>query len=166
MPGLKRRGPRQGFTLIELMIVIGLIALLAGILLPSFQRARSRANLTTCCENLRNLATAVSMYQTDNAGLLPNENLVAPGGSSSFYCSTTATKLYPRYLPRIPKCPLERARTYSYRYYVYKSAAGRAYWVLFCYTSPSLHKDMGCPNAWPVWMCNYPGYPNGVLIKP
>jgi len=165
MPGLKRRSPRQGFTLIELMIVIGLIALLAGILLPSFQRARVRANLTTCGENLRNLATAVSMYQTDNAGLLPRENVISNGSSTGGYITSSFTQLR-RYVPNAPKCPLERARTYSYYYAVYKSAAGRLYWQLLCYTSPSLHRDMGCPGYYPRWMVNYPGYPHGLVLKP
>jgi len=163
--GVPRSRGTAGFTLIELMIVIGLIALLAGILLPSFQRARVRANLTTCGENLRNLATAVSMYQTDNAGLLPDENLVAPGGGRSWYLSSSSTKLY-RYLHRIPKCPLERARAYSYVYAVYKTAAGRSYWALMCYISPSLHRDMGCPGYYPRWMSGYPGFPNGLVLKP
>ncbi len=147
------------------MIVIGLIALLAGILLPSFQRARARARLTTCGENLRHLATAVTMYQTDNAGLLPEETMVALGGGRGFWLDSASTKLY-RYVPRIPICPNERARAYSYYYVVYKSAAGQPFWQILCYNTPSLHADMGCPGAYPRWMCNYPGYSTGVYLKP
>jgi prepilin-type N-terminal cleavage/methylation domain-containing protein len=56
----------RGFTLIELMIVILVILVLAGILLPQFGLARERARKAACVSNQRNLETAVAMWQTDN----------------------------------------------------------------------------------------------------
>ena len=60
-----------GFTMIELLVVIGIIALLAAILFPVFARAREKSRQTTCMNNQRQLVTAVLIYTQDNAEMLP-----------------------------------------------------------------------------------------------
>jgi prepilin-type N-terminal cleavage/methylation domain-containing protein len=55
----------KGFTLIEILIVIAIIAVLAGILFPAFQGARKRSYETTCFSNLRQIGLAVGMYAHD-----------------------------------------------------------------------------------------------------
>ncbi len=58
--------PRRGFTLIELLVVIAIIAILAAILFPVFAKAREKARQTTCLNNQRQIAIAISMYVQDN----------------------------------------------------------------------------------------------------
>jgi prepilin-type N-terminal cleavage/methylation domain-containing protein/prepilin-type processing-associated H-X9-DG protein len=57
---------RKGFTLIEFLVVIAVIALLAGILLPSLRVSRFQAESLICSSNLRQLASSLSMYHDEN----------------------------------------------------------------------------------------------------
>lgn len=61
----------RGFTLVELLVVVGIIALLVSILLPTLAVARQSALTTTCASNVRQLAICSIAYATDHRGLYP-----------------------------------------------------------------------------------------------
>ena len=63
-----RRVNNDSFTLIELLVVIAIIAILAAILLPALQKARERGRAANCISNLKQMGTAIGMYEADNHG--------------------------------------------------------------------------------------------------
>jgi prepilin-type N-terminal cleavage/methylation domain-containing protein len=69
---MKRRTTKlKAFTLVELLVVIGIIAVLIAILLPALSRARAQARVIACESNIRQIVMAAIEYSTDNKGYLP-----------------------------------------------------------------------------------------------
>ena len=64
-------GRRRAFTMVELLVVIGIIAVLISVLLPALSKVQRQARMTVCLSNQRQLIAAVLMYVQDNKGLFP-----------------------------------------------------------------------------------------------
>ena len=92
---------KRGLTILELTIILGVLAILAFILAPNFQRTHCGGPLTACKSNLKNLATALEMYASDNKGRYP----------SNLDMLTRPNKPGP-YLKTIPTCPSAAKITY------------------------------------------------------
>src|SRR5213075_2446591 len=77
---------RRGFTLVELLVVIGIIALLIGILLPALNKARESARQVKCLSNIRQLALATMSFAGEHKSQMPGR-----GGSSFLGINTNGT---------------------------------------------------------------------------
>jgi prepilin-type N-terminal cleavage/methylation domain-containing protein len=117
---------RHGFSLVELLIVIVIISVLAGLFLPGLVRAKQNARLTTCVNNLREINVGLRLYIDDHQSRFPlatvvdkdhREKKTTPnlGGMepakdrSAYWASAEVRPLYP-YLGRseVCKCPVDK----------------------------------------------------------
>jgi prepilin-type N-terminal cleavage/methylation domain-containing protein/prepilin-type processing-associated H-X9-DG protein len=71
---MTHRRNESGFTLVELLVVIGIIALLVGILLPALNKARESARTIKCASNLKSIGQGIALYVAEYKGALPASN--------------------------------------------------------------------------------------------
>ncbi len=121
----------RGFTLIEMMIVVAIIAILVAILVPNFVRARAQAQTAACEANLKEIATALELYQTDHEQY--------PTANNSPVVATDPN-LAP-YLKQTPIDPVNPAGQYTYT--TVNPAQGDASYTITC---PGQH-DPGTMSA-------------------
>ena len=84
--------PRRAFTLVELLVVLGIIAILIALLLPTVSRARDQAARTHCLNNIRQIGLGISVYAHDY-NELPAPYATAQGSSVPIYYASSGTSL-------------------------------------------------------------------------
>jgi prepilin-type N-terminal cleavage/methylation domain-containing protein/prepilin-type processing-associated H-X9-DG protein len=99
--------PRAGFTLVELLVVMAVIAVLAALLFPVLAQARERARQTACLSNLRQIARAQLLYMQDWDERFPHWFFPAPPRPAPFGEFAYWTEYFQPYLrsPAVFHCP-------------------------------------------------------------
>jgi len=106
---------QAGLTLLELMLVVAIICLLAGLALTVGVRSRERAEMTACAFNLRQLGMALSLYAYDHDGYLPQVSYGAGDPQAKWLAATLP---YYGGAREIEQCPAWDARAYGRLSYV------------------------------------------------
>lgn len=135
---MKTRAVNTGFTLVELLTVIAIIALLAAILFPVFSQARARGHQTTCLSNLSQLGKAFGMYMQDSGGFIPTWCIIHnnPGNPPSNISATNSLTWDVTLMPYMrntdivrcmsnPNSMGRRARAYAIAQYTQKRVDGQ-----------------------------------------
>ena len=131
----------SGFTLVELLVVIGIIGLLISLLLPAVTRARAQANATVCMSNMRQVGICLVMYCNDNHGVMYPVGSLQTYPDLTQHYNTLGTNVPPWYrwpmyvfqgLPGIPAPPADPNQNDS----------GTAY----DHTEPYTPKILICPS--------------------
>ena len=135
----------RGFTLIEVMLVIGIVAILAGILIPSFVHSRAEAHLRACENNMKTMATALET-------MAATEGCYVPGGAAGFRTWHTKIVKYMNSMPVCPSCDEHYRMEFSPNYNAY---------TIYCGAGAANHEICGLEAGYP----QYSSY-SGLVERP
>jgi prepilin-type N-terminal cleavage/methylation domain-containing protein/prepilin-type processing-associated H-X9-DG protein len=131
VPRFFNRHAVRGFSLVELLVVVAVIAILASLLLPALSAAKQRANLIRCKANLRQIAFGVSLYVMDNDNTYPAGPILQVPGiifDDRFWLENAAQAMGDEWHnQKLFWCPSTfsrgrlYARTYGYNHYGYRN---------------------------------------------
>src|SRR4051794_268218 len=111
--GQSRKSTRRGFTLVELLVVIGIIALLISILMPALNRARKQARGVQCLSNERQLQIAYTMYVNENKGRSFLYATNSPGGFTESFWMKILSPFHQR-SDDVRVCPQAAEKSYGW----------------------------------------------------
>jgi len=104
--------PRQGFTLVELIVVVAIIAVLVSISVPVTSRVVQSGKATACSANLRNLGTALQLYLADHKQIMPPLQAGRQSTSDNVPVIDNTLNVYlPD--PRVFACPADNAGIFT-----------------------------------------------------
>ncbi|HWE35050.1 MAG TPA: DUF1559 domain-containing protein [Isosphaeraceae bacterium] len=146
----RRRGTSRGFSLIELLVVIGVIGVLVGLLLPAVQQAREAARRQQCANNLKQMITAAHSFEAAMGGFPPLGSYfprrpILRGSFSVHY----------RLLPYLEQQSLYDSINFESPAFdltdladYHQSAASRAIGAFLCPSDPNTVRDTFAPNSY------------------
>jgi hypothetical protein len=152
MTGSSRRrarlGGRRGFTFVHALVLAAIVALGIGLLIPTIERARQRAALALCKDNLRRIGRNLVLYAEANGGELPVSPTIENPHVELLDCLAAGHLLGD---PRIYYCPGERRPERSYSDGNFKS--GNIGYFYYCADGasddPALSRFLRADVAWP-----------------
>lgn len=110
---------KRGFTLVELLVVISIIALLLAILMPALSKVRSQATRVVCSSYLHSWGIALSLYAIDNKNYFPYNSVAIPpdipvGTFSLNWCGTVVQQFWKKYLLKSDNAILNKKKNILY----------------------------------------------------